>query len=169
MKNYRESDYAINKYSKSIVYRFADRIVEVTLKDYLAENPGKTESDFLKLKALSDEIFFEQDRAENAQTKKNLSIHDMEETEECCTSLLEEQYIDEQEIRIANQAAKQLVDSNLLTDIQKRRFVLYFFDGLTTRQIARIEGTAQYAVWKSINASEKKLKKLFDDGWSNPA
>ena len=39
MKNYKDSDYARNKFSEGIVYRFADRIVEITLKDYLAENP----------------------------------------------------------------------------------------------------------------------------------
>jgi hypothetical protein len=40
MKNYKDSDYALNKFSEGIVYRFADRIVEITLEDYLAENPG---------------------------------------------------------------------------------------------------------------------------------
>ncbi len=35
MKNYKDSDYAINKSSEGIVYRFADRIVEIILKDYL--------------------------------------------------------------------------------------------------------------------------------------
>ena len=168
MKNYRDSDYAINKYSKSIVYRFADKIVEVTLSDYLAENPEKTEKDFEELKALSDEMYLEQVRNENAQTKKNVSVNTLEETEACCTSPLDEQYIDTQNRKYAIQAARDLLELDLLTDIQKRRFILYFFKGLTTRQIAHIEGTVQNAVWKSINAAEKKLKKLFNDGWSNP-
>lgn len=60
MKNFKDSDYALNKFSEGIVYRFADRIVEITLDDYLTENPGKTEQDFLELKALSDEIYHEQ-------------------------------------------------------------------------------------------------------------
>ena len=46
LKNYTDSDYAINKYSEGIVYKFADGIVEVTLADYLRDNPGKTEEDF---------------------------------------------------------------------------------------------------------------------------
>lgn len=51
MKNYKNSDYAQNKFSDGIVYRFADRIVEITLKDYLGENPDKTVEDFMELKA----------------------------------------------------------------------------------------------------------------------
>jgi hypothetical protein len=34
MRNYRKSDYAINKYSPNIVYRFHDEIIEVSLEDY---------------------------------------------------------------------------------------------------------------------------------------
>ena len=72
MRNYRKSDYAINKYSPNIVYRFHDEIIEVTLEDYLKENPDKTEQDFAELKALSDQIYYEQDRAESAQTRKDV-------------------------------------------------------------------------------------------------
>ena len=57
MRDYRKSDYAINKYSPNIVYRFHDEIIEVALEDYLKENPDKTEQDFAELKALSDEIY----------------------------------------------------------------------------------------------------------------
>ncbi len=57
MKNYKDSDYGLNKFSEGIVYHFADCIVEITLGDYLAENPGKMTQDFLELKALSDEIY----------------------------------------------------------------------------------------------------------------
>ena len=46
MKNYKDSDYALNKYSEGIVYKFADRIVEITLSAYLTENPDKTAEDF---------------------------------------------------------------------------------------------------------------------------
>ena len=41
MKNYKDSDYALNKFSKGIVYR----------------NPGRTAQDFIELKVLSDEIY----------------------------------------------------------------------------------------------------------------
>jgi hypothetical protein len=60
MKNYQSSDYALNKYSSGIVYHFADEIVEVTLENYLTENPDKSEADFRALKELSDAIYLEQ-------------------------------------------------------------------------------------------------------------
>lgn len=50
MKNYKDTDYAINKYSDSIVYKFANKTLEINLKDYLKENPNKTEEDFKPLK-----------------------------------------------------------------------------------------------------------------------
>ena len=49
LKNYRDSDNALNKYSQGIVYKFADGIVEVTLEDYLHDNPDKTEAGFAEL------------------------------------------------------------------------------------------------------------------------
>ena len=66
MKNYRNSDYAANKNSKGVVYRFANQTIEITLEDYLRENPDKNEADFTELKSLSDEIYLKQVRAENA-------------------------------------------------------------------------------------------------------
>lgn len=163
MKNYRNSDYALNKYSEGIVYGFADRIVEVTLADYLAENPGKTEQDFRNLKALSDAIYYQQDRDENAQTKKNVSIHGMEETLDPGCVPLDEQYIEIQDKQYAASAINQLLESGELTEIQHSRFVLYFFKGLTFREIAESEGRSHLPVYRSINAAIKKLKKTFKD------
>ena len=91
LRDYRKSDYAINRYSPNIVYRFHDEIVEVSLEDYLKENPDKTAQDFTKLKALSDEIYYEQDRSESAQTRKDVSIHGLEEMDCCSTRPLEEE------------------------------------------------------------------------------
>ena len=91
MRHYRKSDYAINRYSPNIVYRFHDEIVEVSLEDYLKESPDKTAQDFTKLKALSDEIYYEQDRSESAQTRKDVSIHGLEEMDCCSTRPLEEE------------------------------------------------------------------------------
>ena len=35
MKNYKDSDYAANKYSEGIVYRFADSVEVVSLDTYI--------------------------------------------------------------------------------------------------------------------------------------
>ena len=73
MKNYRKSDYALNKFSEGIVYQFSDRTLEISLEDFMRDNPGKTEADFMALKAVSDEIYLEQARLETAQGNKTVS------------------------------------------------------------------------------------------------
>jgi len=159
MKNYTDSDYAINKFSKGIVYRFSDEIVEITLERYLAGNPEKTEVDFLRLKELSNEIYHEQDKSENAQTKKNISLGLLEETDECSTESLEDEYFGALEKK-----EKQLEDIKktnkvlgCLTTIQRKRYLLHIKIGLTTRQISVIEQVNFQAVAKSISAAKKKL------------
>lgn len=151
--------------SPNIVYRFHNEIIEITLEDYLKENPDKTEHDFAELKALSDQIYYEQDRAESAQTRKDVSIHGLEETEHCATRALDEEWeervVDIQNRKYAWKALEQLFTVGALTEVQKRRFRLHVFQGLSTRQIGRMEGTSHQAVAKSINLAIAKLKKYF--------
>ena len=58
-------------------------------------------------------------------------------------------------------ALEQLFTVGALTEVQKRRFRLHVFQGLSTRQIGRMEGTSHQAVAKSINLAIAKLKKYF--------
>ena len=51
-----------------------------------------------------------------------------------------------------------------LPEIQKRRLILYYFQGLTYEQIAGMEGCTFQAVAKSVAAAEKRLKKIFGIG-----
>ena len=144
MWNYRKNDYAANKYSPNIVYRFNDEIIEISLEDYLEENPDRTEQDFLKLKALSDEIYYEQDRAENTQTRKNISIQGMEEMNCCATRSLEDEWeefeVERQNYRYAKLALGQLFTTNI---------------------IGRIEGASHQAVAKSLKIAVEKLRVIF--------
>lgn len=167
MKKYQGSDYALNKFSDGIVYRFADRTLEITLEDYLAENPGKTEQDFRELKALSDAIYYDQDRAYNAQTRKDLFIQEIDKVAPCATRPLDEEwterFIEIQNHRYVQHALRQLLKPGVLTDIQRRRFILHVLKGMSTRQIAHLDGTSHVAVAKSINLAISKLKKIFDE------
>ena len=163
MKNYKDTDYALNKYSKGIVYKFSDGIIETTLDDYLRENPEKTEEDFKKLKELSDEIYYEQDRHRTRTTRLDISIHCLGYAENILISSLAIDVEEEYEKEKALITARKLLGSGKLTEIQKRRFYLYFFKGLSTRQIARRESVHQRAVWDSLRWTTKKLRKLFEE------
>lgn len=160
MKNYKDSDYALNKFSTGIVYRFADGIVEITLSDYLAENPHKTEQDFLMIKEISDEIYLKQVRHTNKTTKKDISIHNVDNYIDDSCLLPDEQCIEKQEKILATNAIHKLLSSNILTEIQKRRFSLYIIEGLPIRKIAEIEHVHFTSVAESIESVMEKVKKL---------
>ena len=163
MKNYQDSDYALNKHSKGIVYRFANEVVEITLEAYLAENPDKSEVDFQVLKELSDSDYLERDRAEYNQTRKNVSIHAFEDSAGFGIVPLDEAYLDTLDKLEAVRAFKALLTEGELTEAQERRFWMHFFGGLSHRKIAALEGVAVRAVTQSIHAASDKLRKYFNN------
>jgi DNA-directed RNA polymerase specialized sigma24 family protein len=165
MSNYTNSDYALNKYSAGIVYRFADGIVEITLADYLRENPGKTEGDFLALKKFSDADYHEEAKATYRQTWKNLPDVDADNYVlnaeiSAAGSYFGEIEAHEEDVRFQEQidSAHRILDA--LTEVQKRRFVMHRINGLTTRRIAEIEGCKQQSVVESLAGADKKIKKV---------
>jgi len=161
MKNYKDTDFAANKYADGIVYLFANETVEYTLEDYLLENPGKTKADYVELKALSDGIYEEQARDDNRQTYRNVSIHGFEETDAVATLSLDNILFDLPEqaaIRVQRrQLAVQAMDK--LTEVQRRRYRMYHSNGLTMRQIAVKEGVVHSKIQNSLDAAEKKINK----------
>ena len=48
---------------------------------------------------------------------------------------------------------------NNLSEIQKRRIKMYFFENKTVEEIAKIEGTTHQAISKNIRASINEIKK----------
>jgi DNA-directed RNA polymerase specialized sigma24 family protein len=159
MKNYTKSDYAINKFSKGIVYRFADCTVEVTFADYLAENPDKTLADFIELKELSDKLYLEQARVENRQTKANVAYTEAVELTYTGSLSPEALLIDGAETseRYSNRIKLAL---STLTEVQRRRYMLHVVKGLSLRQIADLEGVNHSKIQNSFDAAEKKIKKV---------
>ena len=165
MKNYTNSDYALNKYSQGIVYRFADGIREISLADFLAENPDKTEDDFLALKELSDTIYLNQVRDENAQSKKNSPLDAIDETLLCCVPSPEDLFFGEIDAEEdVNQHKQRLKTARYaldkLTEIQQRRYLMHVVEGLSTWQIAQLESANQKSVHESLQGAEKKIKKV---------
>lgn len=166
MKNYTNSDYALNKINKdAIVYKFADGIVEVTLADYLAENPDKTEADFRALKELSDADYFERDRKENAQTKRNTPFDELDETDLCYAPSPEDLFIGEINAQEEAERYERRLETahralNKLTEVQRQRYIQHKVEGVSSWKIAELEGVDHKAVLRSIWAAEKKIKKF---------
>ena len=71
---------------------------------------------------------------------------------------VEEAIFQRVEIETLHQAIAQLPEK------QRRRLILYYFDGLTYEQIAAIEGCAFQVAAKSVRAAEKNLKKFLIGG-----
>ncbi|MCL2546156.1 MAG: RNA polymerase subunit sigma-24 [Oscillospiraceae bacterium] len=168
MKNYRDSDYAINKNAKGIVYRFADQTVEITLADYLRENPAKTAADFEALKALSDADYYETDRSGYRQSWKNTSLDKLADDKNDAFTVpsAEDEVIlqAEQAAAYAKRKSSAVLVLDKLTDVQRRRYLMYHVQGLSTYQIAEREGTNQKSVHESLQAAEKKIKKYLSKG-----
>ena len=169
MKNYKENDYVLNKINKTaIVYRCGDGTVEITPEVYLHENPDKTEKDFAELKALSDSIYFEQDRAECRQTQKNVSLDVLGEMDFCSVPSPEDEMIEEMEEteRTATKKRRReigLAAFEMLTEVQRRRYILFHVEGVSTWEIAKKEGVNQSKIIKSLRLAEKKIKKYLTE------
>lgn len=163
MSDYNKSLYAINKFSNNIVYRFGDEIKEITMEDYLNENPSKTEADFIELKKISDEMFHNEDLSNTYYRKKKLSIHDMNEDKIAINDTPLENIIKKEDISRVNASVNMLLDDKKLTEIQKRRFIMHFYENKSLREIAKIEGVHHNPVHRSIRFAIKKLKTFFNE------
>lgn len=162
MKNYKNSDYAINKYSENIVYRTANQIIEISLSDYLEANPDKTEQDFNELKTLSDEIYLEQVREENRVTQRTSSLENTKQVQDVTALTIEENYIEKLDKQYISLAFKEFLKDGSLTKIQKRRFIMHVFKNLSLRKIAEIEKVHFTSVQESVASAKRKLKKFFE-------
>jgi len=165
MKNFTDNDYALNKHSKGIVYRFADCIVEVTLENFLEQHPDKTAEDFAELKAFSDNDYLTGDRDEYQQTWKNVSLHGLDKTDACAVESLEEKMIEQSELASKQcriEKAKSALD--VLTEKQRRRYEMYHIDGMTMRQIAAVEGVVHSKIQRSLESANNKINKFLNNG-----
>ena len=161
-RNYRQSDYAKNKYSNNIVYAGLDETIEITLEQFLDENPGMTEEDFKYWKNWSDEDYLIADRKDTNEAKHTVSIHSIEATELVSIPSAEDIVIEKlsrESERVYTMKDAEAVLSKL-TDIQRRRYLLYEVYGLSTPQIALSEGVSQYTVWECIDAAKNRIKKF---------
>lgn len=163
MSDYKKSLYALNKHSKSIVYRFGDEIREITIDDYLKQNPTHTEQDFLRYKEISDELFYDEDLADTSYRKSKLNIDGINEGDLPQGNTPLDSLVKAEDEKRINNATYTLLDGKNLTEVQKRRFILHFYQNKSLREIAKLEGVQHTPVYRSIKYATKKLKSFFDN------
>lgn len=161
MKDYRKSNYAINKLRKGIVYRNADgSILEITFEKIAANNPNFTKEDFEKLKELSDELYHEEEKSDNLQAHYvKVSLDETSSDEWLAGENLEDEFFGQQDTEAYIKDFQSSIDM-LLTPLQKKRLFMNCFKGMTVREIAKSEGVHYTVIAESIRAAKKKLKKL---------
>jgi len=160
MKEYRKSDYAINKNRKGIVYKNADgSILEITFEKIAEGNPRFTREDFLKIKEFSDTLYLEQERGDNVYRKHVKGTYDdVEDSKWLATDSFDDKLLELLEERSVEKVVHQYIDEKL-TVIQRRRFLMYL-NGMSTVKIGEIEGCNQNAVWESLQAAKRKIRKI---------
>lgn len=160
MRKYWTSDYAVNKKREGIIYQFADGSeIEISLTEYLQDNPDKTERDFIELKALSDGIYYEQALADTRYEKQKQSLGKLEESEQFATPAVDTLLIHNSDKGQVLKAAKLLLESRELTEVQRRRFIKHFFEGQSYRKIAAQENVHFTSIQESIEGAVRKMKK----------
>ena len=63
--------------------------------------------------------------------------------------------------------AMKILDCCGLSELQKQRYILHFYGGKTSREIASIEGVSHRAIVYSLDGAQKrieKFKKIYFEG-----
>lgn len=163
-----DSDWAKNKKSPDIVYTFVDseevryhkengHIYEIITTDKKTRCTRRLPvgemsiEEFDALKKFSDESLHDEDIGEIYAFRGRVPMEDVENTIAASTTIEGDPPCKTLE------DAMRMVDALGLTPVQRRRFLLYC-KGMSTYEIAEIEGVDQKAVWFSIEAAMNKRK-----------
>ena len=141
----KDSDYALNRRSPNIVYRFADGSrLEIRLDDC---------PDFSFWKTLSDEDYRKEELLNLRITRRNISMYDLQDRDS------EVEVVPPFDELLSDIETAMIILEHL-TETQRRRYLLYAYDGKSTRQIAQAEGVSQRTIMDSLQESERRIKKF---------
>lgn len=136
---------------------------KIRIQDYYKEAVGDAEYTYVtpEVYEILANTFRREAHAEQMRDLRNRTAEEYTEgdTEDLLMELpesLEDTVIRQMEIEILQKAMQTL------SEIQRERLHLYFFEGLTYRQIGEKLGVSDMSVKESIGASLKKIKKFFD-------
>ena len=138
-------------------------LIKIRLKDYYANAVGEDEFVYVTkevFEALAN-TFRREEHAEEMRDLRHITKvgYAEGETEELIFESgesLEDKVISQMELETLQKAMQSL------TGVQRERLHLYFFEGLTFRQIGEQLGISDKSVRESIEAALKKIKKFYD-------
>ena len=137
--------------------------IKIRIKDFYKDAVGGSEYTYVShevYEALAD-TFRKEAHAEEMRDLRHIMAggYIEGETEEQIaeeTQSLEDAVIRQMELETLQEAVQSL------TGVQRDRLHLYFFEGLTFRQIGEKLGVSDKSVRESVEASLKKIKKYFN-------
>lgn len=137
--------------------------IRIRIKDFYKDAIGEMEYTYVSrevYEALTN-IFRKEAHAEEMRDLRHVTANGYTEgdTEDLMMDTgesLEDMVIRQMELEVLQKAMQSL------TEVQRERLHLYFFSGLTFRQIGEKLGVSDMSVRESIEVSLKKIKKFFD-------
>lgn len=162
MSNFDKSDYAANKYSDSIVYKSVTGAYELTEEQFLRENPSETPQTYRRWKIWSNHNYLEMLRKDIEERKHTVPWNELEDTLLVCAAISEDEPF--KEVERQNNPTPTIKEAygilnSCLTEIQKRRFLLFILERKNEREIALLEGVNQSSVSRSLIAAQKRINR----------
>ena len=137
--------------------------IRIRVKDFYKDAIGETEYTYVTKEVYEalTETFRKEAHAQEMRdlrhvTKEGYTEGETEELAFDSGESLEDMVIRQMELETLQKAMQSL------TEVQRERLHLYFFEGLTYRQIAQKKGIGEKNVRESITGAIKKIKKFFD-------
>lgn len=136
--------------------------IRIRIKDFYKDAIGETEYTYVSKEVYEamTETFRKEAHAQEMRDLRHITRdgYTEGETEDLAFDTgesLEDMIIRRMELETLQKAMQSL------TDVQKKRLQMYFFEGMTIREIAEREGINRNAVWKSLQATIARLKEFF--------
>ena len=137
--------------------------IRIRVKDFYKDAIGETEYTYVTKEVYEalTETFRKEAHAQEMRdlrhiTKEGYTEGETEDLAFDSGESLEDMVIRQMELDTLQKAMQSL------TEVQRERLHLYFFEGLTYRQIAEKKGIGEKNVRESITGAIKKIKKFFD-------
>ena len=137
--------------------------IRIRVKDFYKDAIGETEYTYVTKEVYEalTETFRKEAHAQEMRdlrhvTKEGYTEGETEDLAFDSRESLEDMVIRQMEMETLQKAMQSL------TEVQRERLHLYFFEGLTYRQIAEKKGIGEKNVRESITGAIKKIKKFFD-------